>query len=245
MSATYRPLVVRAELAGGLAHAAPWATALDGLLASEMWSRRKASQRTTTNDTSALDVDYPPDLDLPLARCGPTAGPWHWAATCAYPHPRPDRPNVHTWTGQPDHRDLEHLADHLPLNLPARQGRYRHRLMPLLVTPCHAVTWYAVGDPDRICDLISGILAIGKKRSQGEGHVLAWTVTDAPTLDFFTAAHLNPDGTLSRPTPAACLPGTDPPPDGGLGSAGLRPPYMHRSRYHLVRLPASIGPDAA
>lgn len=235
----HRPVTVRADLAAGLAHAAPWGTALDGLLAAELWGRHKSARPPGTYP-SALDVDDPPDLELPLARCIPSAGPWHWAATCAYPLPRPDRLDIHTWAGRADHRHLEQLAGRLPVTLPTRQGRYRSRLMPLLVTPCQAVTWHAIGDSDRIADLLGGITAIGKKRGHGEGQVLRWTVTPTPSLTAFAAAHLNPDGTLSRPTPEGCLPVTDRPADGGCGRAGVRPPYMHRSRHHELRLPAPL-----
>ena len=38
-----KPLKVRAHLAFGIAQAAPWGIALDGLLASELWARQKAS----------------------------------------------------------------------------------------------------------------------------------------------------------------------------------------------------------
>lgn len=239
MSGRLTPLVVRAELAAGIAHAAPWGVALDGLLAAEVWSRLKPSQPP---GLSALDVDDPPDLDLPLARCTPASGPWHWAATCAYPDPMPERVDVHTWTGRVDHRQLELAAASMPAVVSSRQGRYRSRLMPLLVLPCPAVTWYAVGDAEALRELLSGIAAIGKKRSQGEGHVLSWTVDEAPGLTRFAAAHLNPDDTLSRPCPAACLDGTHTP-DGGAGRAGIRPPYMHRSRQHLLRLPAPLATD--
>ena len=40
-----KPLTVRAHLAFGIAQAAPWGIALDGLLASELWARQKASCR--------------------------------------------------------------------------------------------------------------------------------------------------------------------------------------------------------
>ena len=239
MSARLTPLVVRAELAAGIAHAAPWGVALDGLLAAEVWSRLKPGQPP---GSPALDADDPPDLDLPLARCTPPSGPWHWAATCAYPDPVPRRLDVHIWSGRVDHRHLELVAASMPAVMSSRQGRYRSRLMPLLVLPCTAVTWHAVGDAAALRELLSGIVAIGKKRSQGEGHVLSWAVEEAPALTPFAAAHLNPGNTLGRPCPAACLDGTNTP-DGGSGRAGVRPPYMHRSRQNLLRLPAPLATD--
>lgn len=235
---TFIPVRVVARLAAGVGQAAPWGIALDGLLAAELWADRKAWHREQGLDYQpALDVDVPPDLELPLARC--TAGPsWHWAATCAYTATA-GAPSVHYWTGRIDHRSLEQVAAAMPATLSERQGRYRARRMPLLVTDAAALTWHAVGDPERIEQLVAGITAVGKKRSQGEGHVLNWTVTPAPDLDEFTAAHLYPDGRLGRPTPAACLAGHDVD-DGGVGTAGLRAPYMHPARQETLHLPALL-----
>lgn len=235
------PLAVRARLASGIAQAAPWGIALDGLLASQLWADRKAAGRDAGEFTPGLlDVDVPEDLPLPLARCPAPDGRWHWAATCAHPEGRPDIPvEVRYWTGRVDHRSLEQLTPTLPAVLSDRQGRYRARHMPLLVTPCQSVSWRAIGDPEAIWALLDGITAIGKKRSHGEGHVLAWEVTPDPALDPWSAAHLHPDGTLGRPTPPHCLAGRAIP-DGGRGTAGLRPPYMHPARQHEVHLPALL-----
>lgn len=64
------PLRVRAHLSAGIAQAAPWGIALDGLLASELWAEHKASCRATGRDyVRAMELPEPPDLDLPLARC--------------------------------------------------------------------------------------------------------------------------------------------------------------------------------
>ncbi len=236
----YSPLLVRAHLATGIAQAAPWGVALDGLLAAELWSEHKADRRAAGQFTPALfDVDDPVDLPLPLARCTTPDGRWHWAATCAHPEGRPDLPpDVHTWTGRTDSRALEQLATNMPAVLSDRQGRYRARRMPLLVTACAAVVWRAIGDPVAIRALVEGITAIGKKRSSGEGHVLTWEVTTAE-LDPWEATHLHPDGTLGRPTPEACLTGRTVR-DGGSGTAGLRPPYMHPARQHTLHLPALL-----
>jgi hypothetical protein len=239
------PLHVRARLAAGIAQAAPWGIALDGLLAAELWAQTKATRRDAGHPPPGLlDTEDPEDLHLPLARCTTGDGLWHWAATCAYPENRPPGlpPEVRHWTGRLDHRTAEQLTPRLPATVSDRQGRYRARRMPLLVTTCTAVTWTAVGDRDRVADLLAGITAIGKKRSHGEGHVLAWEVTEATDLDPWTAGHLHPDGTLGRPTPTSCLGGRTGVVDGGRGTAGLRPPYMHPARQHTLRLPALLEP---
>lgn len=114
--------------------------------------------------------------------------------------------------------------------------------MPLLVTPCASVTWHAVGDPTAIRELLEPIVSIGKKRSTGEGHVLRWEVQLAEDLDKFTAGHLHPDGTLGRPCPQTCRDRAGAEViDGGLGRAGIRPPYMHPARQHQLALPALLS----
>lgn len=58
----------------------PVGVALDGLLASVVWHRRKA-QIAATGGRLAYRHDVDPEpLELPLARCGDDAD-WHWMAT--------------------------------------------------------------------------------------------------------------------------------------------------------------------
>lgn len=221
----------------GIAHSSPWTPTLDGILAAELWHQLKPSLGLTE---PALDNPDPPDLDLPLARCTPTAGPWHWAATSGWPDPIPSSPDVHHWTGRLDHRHIEHLtAAALPKVLSDRQGRYRARRMPLITTPCRTLTWSAIGNPIQIRSLLDGITSIGKKRSQGEGVVLEWMITPRADLSAFEAAHLSPTGTLARPCPPACLQDNIVS-HGGRGLAAVRPPSMHPSRMHELNLPAPI-----
>ena len=246
-TSNFRPLLVRAHLATGIAQASSWGIALDSLLAAELWSRRTLEIRAAGGEPPNLhDTAVPEDIDLPLARCtaaGETDGRWHWAATTAFPEGRPADlpPDVHMWNGRVDHRAVEHLTPELPSVVSDRQGRYRARRMPLLVTICSAVTWSCIGDPEAIAELLTDLPAIGKKRSHGEGHVLRWEITNLLDVDDWTAAHLHPDGTLGRPTPAECLADRgDQVVDGGIGTAGLRPPYMHRARQHTLHLPVSL-----
>jgi CRISPR type IV-associated protein Csf3 len=241
VEAGFEPLRVRAYLASGVAHAAPWGIALDGILAAEMWADAKAAARRAGGDhVRALDRPNPPDLELPLARCGQDQL-WHWTATCGFPEQQTHRTDVRTWTGRADRRALEQLASSMPKVVSDRQGRYRARRMPLLVTPCPSVVWHAIGDVEAIRTLVSPIVSVGKKRSSGEGHVLRWEVERAPDLDMFAAGHLHPDGTLGRPTPSGCLTDAGEVMDGGVGRAGLRPPYMHPSRQLQLHLPADLA----
>ena len=233
------PLRVTAHLEAGVAQAAPWGIALDGLLAGVIHQRAKSALLEAGRAHQPLaerdDVD---DLDLPLARCA-RGEDWHWACTCAQPvDGQQDMPDVRYWLGAADPRDLEEVAEAMPGRLEIGQGRYRQHYMPLLTTVTSAVTWDAVGDPDIIRDLVQNIWAIGKKRAAGQGRVLRWEVH--PTdREPWEAGHLHPDGAVGRPTPSTCLP-----PEilnenrhGGIGWAGLRAPYHHRSRQRRLVLP--------
>ncbi len=232
----FQPLRITASLASGIAGTSPWGIALDGLIASELRSIQKQYLEACGVDiTSAMDTDNPPDFRLPLARCT-LDDTWHWAATCAYPEDPTVRVDVHTWTARTDARHLEQATARLPRVISDQRGRYKAYRMPLLVTPTRTLTWHAIGDASTIQELLQGITAIGKKRSQGEGRVLSWTVTPAPDLDEFTAAHCHPDGTLGRPAPPRCL-ADHPELQTRRGVTGARPPYMHPSRRAEVFLP--------
>lgn len=239
------PVVVTATLSSGFAVGAGWGIALDGLLAAQMWGRHKAQLRADGIEVPRLlEQDQPIDLALPLARCGQGAD-WHWSATCAWPVPNdveqaggePVR-DVRTWTGRIDERVCRQLSGAQGL-IPVHHGRWRHRLMPVVVTLCTAVGWRAVGDPVRLRQLLTPISAIGKKRSQGEGHVLRWEVQDDPDGDRWAFGHLHPDGTLGRPTPTGCAAGRDIP-HAGIGMAGIRPPYNHLARQRPLLRPLPL-----
>ncbi|MFF0818624.1 hypothetical protein ACFYVR_26275 [Rhodococcus sp. NPDC003318] len=223
------PLTVRARLAGGVAHSAPWGISLDGLLASQIRAGVKAAARDAGTDYPPYDPAQPPDeLELPLTRCTAAGGDnWHWAATFAHAEGEVAGPHVTYWTARPDQYALDHLSDRLPAHVSERQGRYRSRVMPLPLTIARALVWRAVGDPDVIRDLLAGVMVIGRKRSSGHGHVFDWTVTPDPGADPWECAHLHPDGTLGRSTPPGCLADRRDIATGGSGHFGLRPPYMH------------------
>lgn len=232
----YVPLDVIAHLAHGLAASLPWGLALDGLLASQLWDDRKP----TLDQHGSPDNLDPDDLDLPLARCPGDGGhDWHWSATFSTAEPiAPDPVEPRMILHRIDHRDLEHTATALPMHLHDDKGRYRTRWMPILTTLTPTLTWRVVGDPDAIANLLSGICSIGRRRHTGEGVVTRWDITRRPDLDPWAAAHLAPDNTIARPTPAACLQGRHVT-HGGLGWAGIRPPYFSPARARELYLPTA------
>lgn len=232
----HAPVKVTAHLESGIAHATPWGISLDGILASELHHARKARLLEAGHDhTPLIEQDEPLDLPLPLARCEHGSA-WHWAATCSWPVDGRDQlPDVQPWISRFDHRAVTDVVDDsLQKVVDDQRGRYRSHLMPLLVTTATAVTWTCVGDHEEISQLLDPVIAIGKKRAHGQGHVLRWEISPAPGLDPWAAAHLHPDGTLGRPCPSECLEHAtvevvdrD---ELGLGRTGIRPPLVHPAR---------------
>lgn len=91
---------------------------------------------------------------------------------------------------------------------------------------CHVdtPTWYAIGDPERVRELLTWITGLGRRRAVGHGAVISWTVEphDDPWPGFPV---LGPDGEALRNLPL------DTP---GLGLhvprfGNLRPPYWLRA----------------
>lgn len=238
--AHHQPFTVTAKLAAGIALGGGWGLALDGLLAAQLWAERKARLHAAGHSTARLvDTEVVPDMELPLSICRAPDGHWHWAATCADPgdlvegHER----DIHYWTGRMDNRTYRQTTTTMPVTVATHQGRWRNRIMPVIVTLCPTVTWRGVGDINAVRALLAPVAAIGKKRSQGEGCVLGWHV-EPTSADPWVHGHLHRNGDLGRPAPAECL-GDQPVMHGGAGVTGLRPPYLHISRQHQLLLPAS------
>jgi hypothetical protein len=77
-------------------------------------------------------------------------------------------------------------------------GRWQGRRIPLPTTLAESWEADAVGNPDEIARLLAPVPWVGKKRAQGFGEVLSWTVEAG---DFA----LTRDGRLTRPLPAAAV----------------------------------------
>ena len=154
---------------------------------------------------------------------GPTVGAqWVWAASCAFWDG--DERDLRYWHSRFGHQRAEEVCrDKLPPMVYETHGRYRAYRIPMVVTLATELRWRAVGDPDKLAELCRQVYQIGKKRSQGEGRVLGWSVIDEGPPDL-TWPLWTPDGRIARPVPvrmAAWL-GLDNPP---VTSGAIRPPY--------------------
>jgi len=224
------PLIVTATTPHGVVLARPWGMALDGLLASVLWHRRKWAARSAGQPIAYRPEKIPETVDLPLRRCGgPEQPDWHWLATFADLHPRhAERPidsDIRWRTSRTDHTRLQHLAPAIGRQVVSdRAGRYQARTVPVIAHPASTVTWRAVGDPVAIADLLEELPSIGKHRGVGEGVVTHWEITEAPELTEWEAGHEHCPAVLGRSVPRRCL--TEP---AGRrdGLTTIRPPYLH------------------
>jgi CRISPR type IV-associated protein Csf3 len=235
-----RPLLITATTPHGVVLARPWGIALDGLLASVLWHRRKADARCAGQQLIYHPDAAPADVELPLARCG-TPGQeadWHWMATFCDLHPRqPAEPDIRWRTMRTDRSRLQHLASTIGSQAVSdSSGRYQRRVIPVMAHPASTLTWRAVGDPDAIADLTADLTSIGKYRAVGEGFVSRWEISHLDDVTEWEAGHQHEPGVLGRTCPPRCV--NDATLTGSLGTAAVRPPYIHPGNRTTAYYPA-------
>ncbi len=225
-------LQITASTPHGVVLSRPWGVALDGLLASVLWHRRKWEARAA-GEFFAYHHDQEPEiLELPLARCGdPDRDPdWHWMATFAdlHPHRGGEDTDIRWRTSRTDRTRLQHLSPSIGSQVVSDSiGRYQRRVVPVIAHPVTALTWRAVGDPDGISDLLTDLPSIGKHRGVGEGRVTRWDVRETPEVADWAAGHEHEPGVLGRTAPLRCLDDLAGVTTGAVGAATVRPPYLH------------------
>ncbi|ORX19454.1 hypothetical protein [Mycobacterium xenopi] len=227
----------------GIVLSRPWGIALDGLLASVIWHRRKQAAHTAGQHLSYRHSEVPETLELPLARCGDPHidSDWHWMATFADLHPRfpTAEPDIRWRTSRTDRHRLQHLTPIIGSQAVSDSaGRYQRRIIPVMAYPATRLTWRAVGEPEFIRDLLTDLPSIGKHRGVGEGLVSRWEVSETPDVPPWVAGHEHAPGVLGRAVPVRCLddcPGTA---VGPLGAATIRPPYLHAATRTTAYQPA-------
>lgn len=108
-------------------------------------------------------------------------------------------------------------------------GTYKGYNMPVFARHALCVRWYAVGDMQRVSDLLADVTHIGKKPAQGWGRVNGWEIEPWP--DDWSVRR---GGQLTRAVPAV------PAASGML--YGIRPPYWRAGNQCLCEMPAAPQP---
>lgn len=234
-------LQVTATTPHGIVLSRPWGVALDGLLASVLWHRAKWAARA-----AGQHFTYQPDapqetMPLPLARCGdPDCDTdWHWMATFADLHPRVQavtEPDIRWRLSHTNHQRLQQLTPFIGRQAVSDSaGRYQRRTVPVLAHAATHLMWRAVGDPERIRELLDDLTSIGKHRGVGEGLVSRWEVDEIPDVDHWSAGHEHESGVLGRTIPVRCHRTEI---TGPVATGAVRPPYLHPSSRTTVYQPA-------
>lgn len=240
-----KPLIITARLQQGVSWDPRYGIALDGLLNSLIRASEAFKEGILAGSLldGGLDLENPKEWDLPLAKCENTENDdWHWLATVGQPLGLGDSELVsspldaHRLMVKLDERRAESIAVALPKNVGGPRGRYRTRVTPVLVTVSSSIQWHAIGDLEKISNILSPVLTIGARRGSGEGKVESWHVQESEVLDYKRFGHTHPNGKLGRAVPESCALAL------GLdvshkGYAGLRPPMFHKTRQKLLVLP--------
>lgn len=232
--AACRELVVTARLAAAVSLPPVWPAPLDAVMAS-------AARRDRLGEMHGLVVDHHVQ-DLPLARCKIGGSRWHWQATCAEPV-GPAVESTQHWAKRFDEAAWEPAApDGYVGKYITTGGRYRAHWTPLPVVEARALRWRCAGDPEAVQALLEGCHWLGKKRSQGWGRIIGWTVQDVGPMDLDVSArlHFGADGRPVRPIPIReadmwAVPARPYP-------QGYRPPYWKAQRED-GRMASCIHPD--
>lgn len=213
-----QPLRIRSYLLDGRVVGVQWPFPLDSILAAE-WMRRNHPAEYYGPPPPNAAGWIEPDLSGVLDRRG--EGDRWWYA-CSFNQTPPVTEYTHHW-----HRRFDDQMERY-INFGKRRGKvdsssgkYRAYRMPMNVYLfAEPLTWYAVGDADSIRDLLTGVVAIGKKPSQGFGLIDRWEVEPWPE-DW---SEVGPGGKLMRAMyelPAGCT-------GARVRLNGMRPPYWRK-----------------
>ena len=209
-------LQVTAHLACGFAAFDDWSPDLAGLLE---WLLLDGVGMVSPNPTIADVEASRPIVDerMPLVKAE-IGGEWYWAASSpcySYATEVTDKfrkrwaPGIDSPTPNWGKRKAKWSGS---------EGHEKAYDLPLYVRITDQVTWYVVGNRNKVDALLQGCTGIGKKRAHGHGQVTKWEVKEIGN-DW----HLfGPNGELMRPIPLTALPET--PIDFAIRDWGWRPP---------------------
>ncbi len=242
-----QPMRIIAYLAGSIALARPEDLALDGLLAYQVLRKHFGSDFYTLPDPKdvlyfarlPLEMRGAPDASVERLQTGEVwyhrgqgiadESLWYWACSSAQIEVKGR--DTQYWNKRFDTQAS--LSDRIDFGgrvekILIEQGRYKAYHMPLPTLVTDKVTWYAYGDMEAVADVLIAIVAMGKKRVQGNGHVLRWEIT--PMDEDYSLWH---DDRLMRPVPGPLLRGIQWDIPFNLQHSAFRAPQWHAANQAL------------
>lgn len=240
-----KPLIITAFLQQGVAVDFRYGLSLDGLLTSQI--RSVAATKTDHQQANSLldgglHLEEPKIWEIPLMKCE-EGEDWHWMTTTGFltnieGTPVQYIPDTHLLLNEINQNRAREIAVKLPQEVGGGRGRFKKKLTPVLTIPAQKIIWHAIGNREEIFNLLNPIRSIGARRNSGEGTILAWSVEEASTEDYFLHGHTHPDGSLGKPAPKECV-GKLNIEEYVVGEAGIHPPLFHSSTQRMLALPVN------
>lgn len=177
-----QPLRITAHLLAGASYHPGEMVSLDGpLLYAVTLERFGEAFFEPPGATEIARETAEPDPDMPLA-VHVTGGRWIYACSLSEPHGHHGTTRLHFNT-RIDTEAIQHAMERGEIELgrttkvQTNSGQYKSMHAPLYIEDVDALVWYAVGDGDRIRELLeSHVHHVGKKRNTGHGAVTHWDV---------------------------------------------------------------------
>lgn len=214
---------------------------LDGLLA---YARFRERERAGLNGDlpDPNHAEWATDFDLPLATWeAPRAGAcharlleggdlWGWRASDACWPESAIRGSI----ALRRMTNVDQLVRHTDAAThKASTGALKNKDRTYPTRQARHIQWWAVGDPERVDELLREVTHIGKLHGHGQGRVQGWRVEEADEDRSITH-----DGTLMRRMPASWDDSPQP-----SRRHTIRPPYWHPSREVGECYPSGTGVD--
>lgn len=218
-----QPMRIRAYLFDGRAVGTNHLFALDSILSSAC-VKREHPELAYIPIMDDAKIIIP---DLPFERRG-QGDKWYWS--CSFNIIRPIKEYIHYWHRRFDD-EFERYIDFKGRRgkISESSGRLKGYRMPLNILLFDYMEWFAFGEIELVKDLLTDIIAIGKKPAQGFGLIDHWEVIPWP--DDWSV--VGPGGKLMRAVYDL--------PAGVTGArkaySSIRPPYWHRNSQAEVWLP--------
>jgi CRISPR type IV-associated protein Csf3 len=218
-------LQIIAHMATPLVAYDDWSPSFDALIEYQLLDQLGL---ITPNPTAAdAEKNLPLIFDeMPIAR-KTLKGEWYWAVSS--PHYIENHQQTQRYRKRWDKQELHLDWGKKKAKVDSSQGHFKAYDLPRYDREMQTIHWFAIGNADKISELILNVTNLGKKRSQGCGQVHKWEV-----LPFEHDWHLWRGESLARPMPINMIPQ---PQSINMMNWGWRTPYFVQSNRTMCYMP--------